>query len=117
MTRLGLRLGAWCLLLLVAAVTVGPIGLRPHVGPVGIERSLTFLLLGIAFALAYPRRPLIAVLVIVAGASLLEGLQTLVPERHGQWSDLGVKIAGGLLGVALAQGLIRMIRASQWGKP
>ncbi|MCO6049108.1 VanZ family protein [Mesorhizobium sp. RP14(2022)] len=113
----GLQLAAWCLLALVAAVTIGPIGLRPHVGPVGIERSLAFLLLGIAFALAYPRRPWLAVLVVAAGAGILEGLQTLVPERHGQWSDLGVKIAGGLVGVMLAQGLIRLIRASQCGKP
>jgi hypothetical protein len=109
---LSLKIGAWTLLLLIAGATLVPIGLRPHVGPVGVERSSAFFLFGLIFALAYPRRIWPAVLIVLTGAAALEALQTLLPSRHGRWDDMGIKIAGGLLGIASARLVLRLLRRS-----
>ena len=55
MTNL-LKLFAWLLAAAVAFATLGPPGLRPHsdLGQNG-EHALAFVLIGLAFGLAYPR--------------------------------------------------------------
>lgn len=108
--RLSFKLCAWVLAFAIAAMTVGPIGLRPHVAPLGIERGGAFFLLGLFLALAYPRRTWLAISVAVGGAALLEYLQRIVPGRHGQWDDLAVKAVGGLAGVILALTLLALYR-------
>jgi hypothetical protein len=105
-----LKFGAWCLMLLIAAMTVGPIGLRPHVAPLGIERGGAFFVLGIALAFAYARRPWLAAGFVFGAAALLEAVQRLVPGRHGQWDDFAIKAVGGLAGVALAFALLHILR-------
>lgn len=94
---------AWAVLLGIAAATLSPIGLRPHL-PVGVnlERSLAFLLLGALFAVAYPKRiGLVLVLVFIAAFGL-EYLQQLRPDRHARLADACYKALGGCLGVGLA---------------
>lgn len=93
---------AWTTLILIAIATVSPIDVRPHLGGVTMERFGAFALAGLLFGLAYPRR-LRAVAVIVLGAALLlETLQLLTPDRHGQVADAMVKFFGGAVGIGIS---------------
>lgn len=48
---------AWLLLAFIIFVTVSPIGERPNtVTMVDVDRAVAYLLLGFAFALAYPKQ-------------------------------------------------------------
>lgn len=94
-----LRALAWLLLIAVMAATVGPIGVRPVSGiPVDLERFLAFFAIGGLFGLAYPRRTLLVILLVVLSAALFEMAQLLVPARHGELADFAIKAAGGALG-------------------
>lgn len=55
---------AWLVLIGLAAVTLVPIGLRPHstFSP-HVERFLAFAVAGLCLALAYPRRPVLTVVI------------------------------------------------------
>jgi hypothetical protein len=50
--------------------------------------------------LAYPRHLILVVSVVVAFAAVLEILQLVTPDRHGQFANAFVKATGGLAGVA-----------------
>jgi len=90
---------AWITLLAIAAVTLSPIGLRPHLAGVSLERFGGFAVAGLLFGLAYPRH-LWLVLLLVCGAAVgLEVMQHLTPDRHGEVRDAVVKLAGGVTGV------------------
>ncbi|QFU17886.1 VanZ family protein [Microvirga thermotolerans] len=108
------RIGAWCLLILVAVVTLSPIGLRPVSGaPVDLERMAAFLLLGGLFAWGYPERRLRLMVLLAASAGVLETLQNFVPGRHGRADDFlvkGMAIVAGFLICAMAE---RIATASQ----
>jgi VanZ family protein len=67
-----------------------------------IEHIVAFGTAGVLFAVAYPRRPFLACLIVTASAVLFEVLQTLTPDRHGTLIDASEKIVAGCLGVALA---------------
>ena len=92
---------AWLLLAGLVFATLSPIDLRPSSTlPTQFERAGALLLVGLVFALAYPRR-LVMVASIVLGATVaLELLQLISPSRHGRLPDLGVKLAGAVAGVA-----------------
>ncbi len=94
---------AWLVLAVIVFSTLSPIGLRPRLGVfVHVERFGAFAALGFLFAVVYPRRWL-AVLVAVACLAIgLEFVQTLISDRHARWSDLAVKLAGGVFGVLCA---------------
>ena len=52
----GVRLAAWALVILIVAVTLVPIGLRPVVtADPGIERSAAYALAGLLMMAGYPR--------------------------------------------------------------
>lgn len=91
---------AWLLLALILFVTVSPIGLRPHtVTTVDADRGTAYVLLGLAFALAYPKQwKLVAVLLII-GAVAIEYLQYFSPTRHPRLHDAGIKAMGAALGL------------------
>jgi VanZ family protein len=93
---------AWILLGTIAFVTLCPIDLRPATGHVVPERVLAFTALGAAFGLGYPRRLPFAIAVTLAAAIGLEAGQLLIPGRHARLIDAGEKLAGGLLGGAIA---------------
>jgi hypothetical protein len=105
-----LRIGAWGLMLLIATMTVGPIELRPHVAPLGIERGGAFFILGLMLTCAYPRELWLCAGLVLASAAALEALQHLMPGRHGQWDDLAIKAMGGLAGIALARIILRLVK-------
>ena len=95
---------AWISLGYIAYVTLSPIGLRPiaiHNHP-AYERFAAYAILGILFGLAYPRRIWTVICIVVGAAIALEGLQHLIPGRHGRLADLLEKASGGLFGVLSA---------------
>ena len=98
-----LRCSAWLVLAAVAIVTLSPIGLRPKTpAPADLERLAAFVVLGLAFVLAYPRRWVTTVSLLLVAAGLLEIGQHLVPGRHGMSHDFALKAAGAGLGAGLA---------------
>ena len=107
-----LQIFAWLLLLALAIVTVGPIGLRPETGlSPQLERTIGLLIVGFAFGLAYPRKILLVALLLVASTALFELLQNFEPHRHGRWIDLAAKLIGAALGLALGYAASRLRRA------
>jgi VanZ family protein len=102
MTRLYLIAG-WLALGAVAFVTLGPVSDRPQVAPSHLEHFSAFLVLGLVFALAYPDRPMRAILIVVGSAILFEILQLLTPDRHGRLVDAMTKVTGAAAGIMLAR--------------
>ena len=100
MTNL-IRLFAYFLAAAVSFATLGPPGLRPHsnLGQDG-EHALAFVLIGLAFALGYPRHRLLAAGLTVAFTGVLELLQLFVPGRHARLEDFLVDASATLGGFA-----------------
>ena len=112
-----LRLFAWLLAAAVTFATLGPPAYRPHapITHVG-EHGLAFVLVGLAFALAYPRqRPMVASLTVVL-TGVLELLQLLVPGRHARLEDFIVDALAALAGFALAVIVERLMQLHQHAK-
>jgi VanZ family protein len=86
-----LRLFAWLLAAAVTFATLGPPQYRPHsnFGQDG-EHALAFVLIGLAFGLAYPRNRLFTVGVAVVLIGVLELLQLWMPGRHARLEDFAV---------------------------
>jgi hypothetical protein len=93
---------AWLSLAAIAFVTLAPIGLRPNSGySPNFERFVAYCVVGMLFALAYPRRLWLIIAIVLGAAVTLEALQLVSVSRHGRLFDLGVKLAGGGLGIAI----------------
>jgi VanZ family protein len=96
------RFIAWPLAAAVTFASLGPARYRPelritHDG----EHALAFVLIGLVFALAYPRqRPLIAGASVVL-IGLLELLQLFVSGRHARLSDFLIDALAALIGIAV----------------
>ncbi|MDQ0995004.1 lipoprotein signal peptidase [Phyllobacterium ifriqiyense] len=92
---------AWVLLLLIMVMTVGPITLRPAtwIGP-NVERFSAFLLLGITFSLTYPKRLIFVAIIIIVSCGLFEYAQHFMQNRHADFANFLVKIAGAAMGMA-----------------
>lgn len=101
---------AWLVLIGLAAVTLVPIGLRPHstFSP-HVERFLAFAVAGLCLALAYPRRPVLTVVIIAATALGLEAAQFLASTRHPGLADLLAKLAGGGAGLILGRAISTVV--------
>ncbi|MGY3394752.1 VanZ family protein [Bradyrhizobium diazoefficiens] len=97
------RAFAWLLAVAVSFATLGPPGLRPHsdLGQDG-EHALAFILVGLAFGLAYRKRRLAAAAVSVILIGLLELMQFWTPGRHARLEDFLVDAATACAGFALA---------------
>ncbi|MBN9600162.1 MAG: VanZ family protein [Afipia sp.] len=108
MLRKIFAIAAWLSLAFIVFATLSPAGLRPQVAPAGLERMTAFALTGLFFGLAYPRRRALVVALVLCSACVLELAQLITPERHGRLSDLLVKLAGGVAGILVAQGLNRL---------
>jgi VanZ family protein len=99
MKMMFVRLSAWLLAVAIVVLSVVSPQERPVVAPHIIEHAGVFVALGVAFALAYPRRRWVAAgLTVFCGA--LEWAQLSAPGRHARVSDLLVDIVASLLGVA-----------------
>lgn len=101
-----LKLIAWGLAAAVTFATLGPPRYRPHadLGQNG-EHALAFILVGLAFGLAYRRNRLLTALVGIALTGAIELMQFLAPGRHARLSDFAVDAAAACAGIALAAAL------------
>jgi len=101
-----LKVLAWLLAAAVAFATLGPPGYRPQsdLGQNG-EHALAFVLIGLAFGLAYPRRRLPTAMIAIAMIGLIEILQSWAPGRHARWSDFIVDALATGAGIAVAAGI------------
>jgi VanZ family protein len=105
-----LRLVAWLLAAAVTFATLGPASYRPHshLGQDG-EHAFAFVLIGLAFGLAYPRQRLLAAVIAIAATAALEVLQLWAPGRHARLEDFLVDAA------ATCAGFL-MTAAFDWAK-
>ncbi|WP_375161099.1 VanZ family protein [Bradyrhizobium sp. RDT46] len=94
---------AWLLAAAVTFATLGPPGLRPHsdLGQDG-EHALAFILVGLAFGLAYPNRRLLIAAAAVVLIAVLELMQFWAPGRHARLEDFLVDAFTACIGFALA---------------
>jgi VanZ family protein len=100
-----LRIFAWLLAAAVTFATLGPARLRPHsdLGQDG-EHAFAFVLVGLAFGLAYTRNRLLTAAVAVAGIGGLEILQLWAPGRHARLEDFIVDALAACAGLTIAAG-------------
>ena len=97
------RFFAWLLAAAVTFATLGPPSLRPHsdFGQDG-EHALAFILIGLAFGLAYRRRRLAVAGISVILIGVLELMQFWAPGRHARLEDFLVDAATACAGFVLA---------------
>jgi VanZ family protein len=105
-----LRLFAWSVAAAVTFATLGPPQYRPHssLSQDG-EHALAFVLLGLAFGLAYRQRRLLTSGITVVMIGVLEILQLWVPGRHARLEDFVVDALAACVGLAVAAGLDRVM--------
>jgi len=96
---------AWLLAAAVTFATLGPPRFRPHsdFGQNG-EHALAFILVGLAFGLAYPRHRLLTAVIAVVMIGILEILQLWMPGRHARLADFVVDALAACAGLAIAAG-------------
>jgi VanZ family protein len=101
-----LRLFAWFLAAAITFATLGPPRYRPHshLGQDG-EHALAFVLLGLAFGLAYRQHRLLTTAIAVVMIGVLELLQFWAPGRHARLEDFIVDAVTACVGLAVAAGL------------
>jgi len=101
-----LRLTAWLLAAAVAFATLGPPRYRPaaELGQDG-DHALAFILIGIAFGLAYPRRRILTTVIAVVLIGALEAAQFWAPGRHARLEDFIVDASAACVGFVLAAAL------------
>jgi VanZ family protein len=109
-----LRLFAWLLAVAVTFATLGPARFRPHsdLGQDG-EHALAFILVGLAFGLAYPRHRLLTAAIAVVMIGTLEILQLWMPGRHARVEDFIVDALAACAGLVVAAGADWIIRRSR----
>ena len=111
---------AWSLALLALAcifvATLMPVGpknelLRPfpaHLHPDKLGHFLGFALLSVALLWTGRVRPSGTIALAAALGAATEALQFLAIGRTGRVTDVGIDVAGGVLGAALAWSLLRL---------
>lgn len=109
-----LRLVAWGLAAAVTFATLGPARYRPHadLGQNG-EHALAFIMVGLAFGLAYRRNRVVTAVVAVAMTGAIEILQSLAPGRHARLSDFVVDALAACAGLAAAAALDRVVNRNR----
>jgi len=107
---------AWILAAAVAFATLGPPAYRPHseLSQDG-EHALAFVLVGLAFGLAYGRNRWATAAISVVLIGVLELMQFLVPGRHARLEDFAVDALTACAGLVLAAALDWAIKLA--GRP
>lgn len=109
------KFAAWAGLCVIAYLTLSPLRDRPTLLTSSkLEHFAAFSILGTLFCLAYPRRILVVLLIVLGSAALLELLQFLTPDRHGRTLDALQKMAGGAAGVLAGLAVLRFDRGRFW---
>ncbi|HEY4985383.1 MAG TPA: VanZ family protein [Bradyrhizobium sp.] len=101
-----LRIFAWLLAAAVTFATLGPPRYRPHssLSQDG-EHALAFMLVGLAFGLAYPKHRLLTSAIAVVMIGILELLQLWVPGRHARIEDFLVDALTACVGLVVIAAL------------
>ncbi|MEO6840307.1 MAG: VanZ family protein [Bradyrhizobium sp.] len=101
-----LRIIAWLLAAAVTFATLGPPSYRPHsnLGQDG-EHALAFILIGIAFGVAYTGNRLRTAVIAVIMIGVIEILQFWAPGRHARLEDFVVDALTACLGLVVVAGL------------
>jgi VanZ family protein len=109
-----LRIIAWLLAAAVTFATLGPAQLRPqsNLGQGG-EHAFAFVLVGLAFGLAYSRNRLLTSVISVVMIGVLEILQLWVPGRHARFEDFAVDALAACAGLAVIAAMDWVIRRSR----
>jgi VanZ family protein len=112
------RVFAWLLAAAVTFATLGPPRFRPHshLGHSG-EHAFAFVLIGLAFAVAYPRHRTSAAGLSVILIGILELLQLLAPGRHARLDDFVVDALAALAGFAIVSTIEWTLRARLQASP
>jgi VanZ family protein len=93
----------------LAASVHPPILMRPEMRNYAhFEHIISFVLVGVLFSFAYPRRTILVCCIVFGGAAFLEILQTLTPDRHGTLVDALEKMLGGAAGIFLARCMLQL---------
>jgi len=110
-----LRLFAWCLAAAISFATLGPPGHRPHAASLGQggEHALAFVLLGLAFGVAYTRNRLATAALTITFTGLIEILQLWAPGRHARLEDFVIDAIAACIGLAAAAAFDWMIKRTQ----
>ena len=97
------RIVAWLLAAAVTFATLGPPRLRPHshLGQDG-EHALAFVLVGLAFGLAYTGNRLRTIVIMVVLIGALELAQFVAPGRHARLEDFIVDALAACAGFVVA---------------
>ena len=113
--KIVLRIIAWLLAAAITFATLGPPRLRPHshLGQDG-EHTLAFVLLGLAFGLAYTGNRLRTAVITVILIGVLELLQLFVPGRHARLEDFVVDALAACIGFVVAAGLDWAVKRLGW---
>ena len=111
-----LRILAWLLAAAVTFATLGPAQFRPHssLGQDG-EHAFAFILVGLAFGLAYPRHRPLAGAIAVVMIGVIELLQLWAPGRHARLEDFVVDALTACAGMAVVAALdwaVQRVRAA-----
>jgi VanZ family protein len=98
------RLFAWLLAAAVTFATLGPASDRPHAHFLGQdgEHALAFILLGVAFGLAYRGNRLLTAALAIVLTGALELAQLWAPGRHARLEDFIVDALTACAGFILA---------------
>jgi VanZ family protein len=109
-----IRVTAWSLAAAVAFATLGPPSYRPHTElSQNVEHALAFVLVGLAFGLAYTRHRTLTALIAIAMAGLIEILQFWAPGGHARLMDFVVDALAACAGLAIAAMLDWAVRRSR----
>ena len=115
MFRKLITLAAWALLAFIAFATLSPIQGRPTLPTSSnLEHLAAFAVLGALFCLTYPRHTILAAIIVLGSAVLLESLQLLTPDRHARLLDAAEKMVGGGLGIAAGRVILHFKQLSRW---
>jgi VanZ family protein len=109
------RIAAWLLAAAVTFATLGPARMRPHsdLGQDG-EHAFAFVLLGLAFGLAYSGNRLRTAIIAVILIGVLELLQFVAPGRHARLEDFIVDALTACAGFIVAAGAEWMMKRLGW---
>jgi VanZ family protein len=109
------RIAAWLLAAAVTFATLGPARLRPHshLGQNG-EHALAFVLIGLAFGLAYTGNRLRTAIIAVILIGVLELLQFVAPGRHARLEDFIVDALATCIGFVVAAAVDWAMKRLGW---
>jgi VanZ family protein len=98
-----IRIAAFLCVGFIIYATLVPLGMRPTISEIGAdcERFAAYAMAAGLMVVAYPRHPIHLSLIVIAIAVVLEVAQLAIPDRDAHVADALVKIAGGLIGIAV----------------